>query len=312
MVNSQGAQRAQQRLRSGAWGVMVTPFTPDKARIDERSLAHLVEFYVQLGISGLTVLGSSGEVSMLSPLERRQVVDIVTRTCADRPVVVGVISLETAGAIAEIQNVADLAKEKTQAYMVQVNSTEPDRVVEHLQAIHKATGASILLQDHPRTTGVNITVEDLGRVLQHCDFIRAVKLESSPSPLGVLLLKQLSTTPIFGAAGGAFLLDELACGSAGVMTAFSVPEGLIACCEAFERNGIEQARSAWLPYMPLVTFETQLGISHALRKEALTRRGLIGNGVTRVVQKAIPPTMIEILQAHLEAIPGIVLHGSSS
>ena len=73
---------------SGVFTIAVTPFLPDGS-LDLESVDRMVDFYLEKGATGLTVLGMMGEAGKLSADEAVSVVKRVTaRTSV--PVVVGV------------------------------------------------------------------------------------------------------------------------------------------------------------------------------------------------------------------------------
>lgn len=83
------------------------------------------------------------------------------------------------------------------------------------------------------------------------------------------------------------------------MTGFSYPEALIACVDAWQREGYEAARDALLPYLPLVNFEQQARIALAVRKECLRRRGLIADAGVRAPAAPFPEVLRESMLNHL-------------
>jgi 4-hydroxy-tetrahydrodipicolinate synthase len=143
----------------------------------------------------------------------------------------------------------------------------------------------------------------LAVALADLPFVAAVKAEAPPTPPAIAALTSRLTVPVFGGLGGIGLLDELAAGSAGAMTGFSFPEGLLACVSAFRSGGYEAAREAFLPYLPLVNFEQQVRIALAVRKEALRRRGLIAEAAVRAPAAAFPTSLSQQLDRHLAAVP---------
>ena len=290
-------------LPAGIWGLLATPFNADGSAVDIASLTRLVESYLPLNLAGLTVLGVFGEAADLTPTERREVVRIVHDLSPRTQLVVGVTSLSTEAAIDEIHNVADVGGDSITAYLVQVNSSDPEAVIEHLTRIHAATGGWVMAQDYPPITGVDITGPDLIQVIEACPFVCAVKLEAAPTPHKVAMLTSCSTVPVFGGLGASYLLDELGCGGAGAMTGFTVPEGLIECYEAYREGGFAAARAAWLPYLPLVNFEFQAGFARTIRKEGLKRRGLIDHATSRTGSVVLTPEISELLDLHLANTP---------
>ncbi|MEB8342321.1 dihydrodipicolinate synthase family protein [Streptomyces endophyticus] len=295
-------------LAPGVWGVVATPFAGPSLDVDEASLARLVRHYADIGTSGLTVLGVFGEAARLDAAERRRVLDTVV-AAVDLPLVVGVTALSTAPAIEEAEQIRAALGDRLAALMVQVNSPRPEVVTEHLGAVHKATGAPIVVQDYPVSSGVRITTPDLVTVVRELPSAAAVKAEAPPTPAAVAALTGALDVPVFGGLGGLGLLDELAAGAAGAMTGFSCPEGLLACVEAYRVGGYEAARAAYAPYLPLVNFEAQAGIGLAVRKEAIRRRGLIEASGVRPPAPTMPAALGPQLDRHLAATPGALASG---
>jgi 4-hydroxy-tetrahydrodipicolinate synthase len=288
-------------LGPGVWGVLATPFSGSVFDLDEAGVARLCEHYQSIGAAGLTVLGVFGEATRLTDQERASNVEIATDTC-DLPLVVGATSLSTRVVIDEVRKAQDMAGDRIVAAMVQVNSTVPTTLIDHFTAIYRATGIGVVVQDYPSVSGITIRPEALVAALRDKPFCAAVKAEAPPTAVAVRTLTEGLDVPVFGGLGGIGLLDELAAGAAGAMTGFSVPEGLLACIEAWQDGGYEAARRAWLPYLPLAVFEQQAGIALAIRKEALRMRGLIAEAGVRLPGRIMPDSLSEQLGRHLAAV----------
>jgi 4-hydroxy-tetrahydrodipicolinate synthase len=291
-----------EKLAPGVWGVLATPLTADGASVDTESLTRQVEHYVRIGATGLTALGVFGEAARLAPQERRTVVATVA-AAADLPLVIGLSALDADAACAEAENVLDVLDRPPAGLMVQVGSPDPDAVVAQVGAVAERTGQAIVVQDYPVVSGVSIATDDLVAAVRRIPAAVAVKSESSPSPPSVATLVAGLEVPVFGGLGGTGLLDELAVGSAGAMTGFSVPEGLIACVNAFRDGGYAAAREVWRDYLPLVNFEFQAGIALSLRKHSFVHRGLIATPAVRPPAALAPESMLALLAEHLRHTP---------
>jgi 4-hydroxy-tetrahydrodipicolinate synthase len=182
-------------------------------------------------------------------------------------------------------------------------------LVAHLREVHEATGVPVVVQDYPLISGVTIAADVLASALADLPFVAAVKAEAPPTPPAIATLTARLDAPVFGGLGGIGLLDELGAGSAGAMTGFSFPEGLIACVTAFGSGGFEAARAAFLPYLPLVNFEQQAKIALAVRKECLRHRGLIVEAAARPPAAALPESLREQLVRHIAALPQLAAVG---
>jgi len=301
----------RESLTPGVWGVVATPFQGSSLDVDFDSLAGLVERYEAIGATGLTVLGVFGEAAALTSGERAQVLETVIE-CTGLPLVVGVTALATRPAIEEILAAQAVAGERLAAVMVQANSPRADTVMRHLDAIHRATGAKVVLQDYPVASGVSITTQSLITVVQACSFVVAVKAEAPPTSVAIGQLTAALDVSVFGGLGGQGLLDELMAGAAGAMTGFSYPEALIACVRAWQAEGYEAARTALLPYLPLINFEQQAKIALAVRKECLHQRGLIADAGVRAPASPFPEVLRLSMLNHLaEAAAALEAHSST-
>ncbi|WP_104177494.1 dihydrodipicolinate synthase family protein [Cryobacterium sp. Y50] len=298
---------ARRSFTPGVWGVLATPFQGSTFDVDVDSLAMLAEHYEAIGATGLTVLGVFGEAAALSAPERELVLEIVTESTT-LPLVVGISALATQPAIEEVLVAQAAAADRIAAVMVQVNSANPRVVTHHLQAIHEATGAFIVLQDYPLASGVSIPTPALISVVSSCAFVTALKAEAPPTPVAIAVLSAALDVPVFGGLGGQGLLDELVSGAAGAMTGFSYPEALIACVKAWTSSGYEAARDALLPVLPLINFEQQARIALALRKECFRQRGLIKESGVRPPAAEYPESLRASMLIHLReaaaAYPG--------
>ncbi|OLS98711.1 dihydrodipicolinate synthase family protein [Pseudonocardia sp. CNS-004] len=302
-MTTKGSPVTVEKLAPGVWGVLATPLTEDGSAVDTASLTRQVEHYVRIGATGLTALGVFGEAARLTPDERRTVVATVAAAAADLPMVIGLSSLDTEGACVEAANVLDVLDSRPAALMVQVGSSDPDAVVGQVNTVAERTGQGVVVQDYPVVSGVSIATDDLVAAVRRIPAAVAVKSESSPSPPAVATLVAGLDVPVFGGLGGTGLLDELAVGSAGAMTGFSVPEGLIACVNAFRDGGYAAAREVWCDYLPLVNFEFQAGIALSLRKHSFVHRGMIATPAVRPPAALAPESMLGLLREHLRHTP---------
>ena len=84
----------------GVYTIAATPFT-DMGDIDWPSVDSLVEFYLQWGVQGLTILGMMGEAQKLSDQESAELTHYFLRRVNGRvPVIVGVSSPGTSNLVA--------------------------------------------------------------------------------------------------------------------------------------------------------------------------------------------------------------------
>jgi 4-hydroxy-tetrahydrodipicolinate synthase len=293
-------------LERGLWGVLATPFTGPQQAVDADSLTREVRHVLAVPATGLVALGVFGEGAVLDTDEQALVVRTVVAASGAAPVVVGLSARSTAVAVEQSRTALAAAGRPLAGLMVQVHSTDPDVVVEHLTAVHETTGTGIVLQDYPEVSGVRVTADQLLAVLARCPFVVAVKAEAPPTAVAIARLTAGTEVPVFGGLGGVGLLDELAAGAAGAMTGFSHPEGLRAALSAWDEGGYPAARERFAPWLPLVNFEAQPGVGLALRKEILHRRGLFADAAVRAPARPLPAALTALVDAHLQGVRGLL------
>jgi 4-hydroxy-tetrahydrodipicolinate synthase len=286
-------------LSSGVWGVLATPFQGSALDLCETSLERETQHYAKVGVTGLTVLGVFGESANLTAVEQREVLDTVVAVKGDLPIVVGVPGKATHTVIEQADNATSVTEEIA-GLMVQVNTGDPHALLRHLTAVHDATGLPLVVQDYPLVTGVKIDQRNLARVVNDLgEAVVGIKSEAPPTPPAIATLTAAVSVPVFGGLGGVGLLDELAAGAAGAMTGFSFPEALVQCVQAFADGGLEAAREVYAPWLPLANFESQAGISLAVRKEVLRSRGLMLEAGVRAPALPFPDSLHSTLDSHV-------------
>ncbi len=295
---------------SGIFHILATPFTDDGA-LDVEGLPRLVEAVLATGVNGLTILGIAGEAHRLTDEERRRVVEDVVKAAAGYvPVVVGVSAPGTHLAA----GFAAMAREHgADAVMVAppAGARNLDAVAEYYQAVARAAGRPLVLQDEPVTTGVVMPAPFLARLIAELPTAEAVKLEEPPTPPKITRLAALAArrVAVFGGLGGVYFFEELSRGADGAMTGFPYPEALRAIREHFVAGRRDEARALFYHWLPLIRFESQPGsvpgTSLAIRKEILRRRGWLRSAYVR--HPASPPdaaTLDELTEVQAAVVPG--------
>jgi len=281
----------------GVYAITATPFDA-QGRVDEDSIASLVEFEIKAGVHGLNVLGIMGEAHKLTEKDRRRVAELFLKHVGGRvPVVVGTTH---AGVIPATELSREVESQGASAVMVAPPSglKTPEAILAHYRGVAAAIRIPVVVQDEPVTTGVLMPASLLARIAEEIESCRIIKLEEAPTPPKVTQVRRLAgpSVKIFGGLGGAYFFEELARGADGIMTGFAFPEILVEIYEKFTTGRRGEAGAVFDRYASLIRYEAQQGIGLALRKEILRRRGAIRTAVVR----APGPTMDEVTRRELE------------
>lgn len=260
----------------GIFNILATPFDADQ-QVDEASLRRLVQFQLDKGAMGLTILGVLGEAAKLSVEERSRVMHLVLETVNGHvPVIVGASHPDTATCIALSQAALAAGAAGVMIAPPRMEKPSDEAVFGLYQEIASQFSGAIVVQDFPPVNGIIMSPDLLANIAEQIPQARYLKLEDPPLMEKISAIRERTDLfRIFGGLGGMFLLEELERGAAGTMTGFAFTEILIAVYQAYQAGDRAEASRIFDHYLPLIRFENQPVINLTIRKELLRRRGAI-------------------------------------
>ena len=263
-------------LQRGVYPILPTPFGA-AGEVDERSIRRLIDFQIDVGVSGVAILGFMGEAHKLSEAERQQVVRRVVEQAAGKlDVWVGVRALGTMGAVEQAQGAAELGAGAV--FVAPIRIQNDQALYEHFQRVSDSVDIPVMIHDFPESFGTTLSPELIAQLGKDgiCPYL---KLEEPPVGPKLTRIRELSEDKvgIFGGLGGMYFLEELKRGALGIMTGFAFPEVLERIFRLFEAGDLEAATRTFDHYVPLIRYEFQPKIGLAYRKHIFQRRGIFEN-----------------------------------
>ncbi|MFM0143495.1 dihydrodipicolinate synthase family protein [Paraburkholderia sp. RL18-085-BIA-A] len=273
----------------GVFVIAVTPFT-ESGELDLASTDRMVDFYLESKATGLTILGILGEATKLTAEESRTFVKRVLARVAGRvPVVVGASAAGFAPMRELSTSVMDMGASGVMVAPAPALRTD-DQIVAYFDMVNTTLGENCpwVLQDHPVSTGVQMSISVVLRVLKNSPACVMLKHEDSPGLTKLSALRAASdkgdvkrVSILTGNGGGLFLPEELTRGADGAMTGFAYPEMMVDVCKANASGNIEKAHDIFDAYLPLARYEQQPNIGLAVRKHLMAQRGVIASATLR-------------------------------
>jgi len=273
----------------GVYLITVTPFT-DSGALDLDSTDRMVDYCLESGVTGLTVLGIMGEATKLTAEESRLFVNQVLKRVDGRvPVVVGASAAGFAPMKELTQSVMDLGASGVMVAPPSSMRTD-DQIIGYFDMVTETLGPDVpwVLQDHPVSTGVKMSASVILRIFENSPTCVMLKHEDVPGLAKVSAYRAASDkgearrfSILCGNGGGLFLPEELSRGADGAMTGFAYPEMMVDVVAAHARGDIERAHDLFDAYLPLSRYEQQPGIGLAVRKHLLAERGVIASATIR-------------------------------
>ncbi len=273
----------------GVYLITVTPFK-DNGELDLPSTDRMVDFCLERGVTGLTILGIMGEATKLTAEESRQFVrQVLARVQGKVPVVVGASAAGFAPMSELTKSVMDMGAAGVMVAPPSSVRTD-DQICSYFDMVTETLGPDVpwCLQDHPTSTGVQMSSGVVLRILKnsptcvmlkHEDFPGLAKLSAVRTAMEKGDLRKISI--LTGNGGGLFLPEELVRGANGAMTGFAYPEMMIDVCNAYKAGNVDRAFDIFDAYLPLARYEQQAGIGLAVRKHILAQRGAIASAAVR-------------------------------
>ena len=273
----------------GVYLIAVTPFAHDGA-LDLASTDRMVDFYLDCGVDGLTILGIMGEATKLTAAEANTFVRRVLARVAGRvPVVVGA-SAPGFAAMGELT--ASVMAAGASGVMIAPAPAvrSDDQISAYFDMVNQTLGDLVpwVLQDHPVSTGVQMSTAVLLKIIDNSPNCVMLKHEDAPGLAKLAAIRAASARGdvkrvaiLTGNGGGLFLPEELARGADGAMTGFAYPEMMVDVCRAHAAGNSERAQDIFDAYLPLARYEQQAGIGLAVRKHILQQRGVIASAALR-------------------------------
>ena len=291
----------------GVFPILVTPFD-DHGNLDLESFDRTVRFMADIGVNGVTIIGVLGESNRMLDAEREQLIKTAVGAAGGRiPVIVGT-SYSGTRATLELSRMAEsLGAAGVMVTPSRESVPNEDRIFEFFQQVAEGISIPIVVQDHPASTQVHMSVPLILRLVREISLVACIKEEAVPTPPKITALlngigdRAVTILTGLGALYGAF---DLARGAHGFMTGFAFPEVLLVLVRGAKNKDFDTVHDIYHRYLPLIVYEQQPGV--ALRKEIFRLRGLIVSSYVRHPGANIDPTTADHLKSLLrKMLPGV-------
>ncbi len=157
----------------GVGTALITPFREEG--IDFDAFERLIDRQIEGGVSALIVAGTTGEGSVLSPEEFRDLISCAVARAAGRaPVIAGTGSNDTAAAVSRTKTACGLGADAVLLVTPYYNKTTQRGLAAHFRAIADESTKPCILYNVPSRTGLNLLPETVELLADH-PMIAAVK-----------------------------------------------------------------------------------------------------------------------------------------
>ena len=147
----------------GAFTALVTPMRNGK--VDEKSLADLIEFQISSGIHGIVPCGTTGESATLDFDEHKRVIELTVKTVRGRvPVIAGTGANNTLEAIELTASAKDSGADAVLSVVPYYNKPSQEGLYQHFKAITNTVDIPMVLYNVPGRTVTNMLPATVARL----------------------------------------------------------------------------------------------------------------------------------------------------
>ncbi len=285
----------------GIIAALVTPFTEDQ-RLNTKVIRELVNYLIKNGINGILVAGGAGECSSLTFKEKEEIFKIVVEQNNGRVPIYANTGEITTDESVKLSKIAeeigvDIITVLSPCYI----SSEQNELYRHFKEIALSTNLPVILYNHPKRTGVNLSVELVSR-LSKIDNIIGIKDSSADFNLTINYLNLKSDKFFIFEGIDTLILGGLVYGARGSIssTACALPALVSKIYQYYMKGDLETASKFQNKLIPFRNIFS-IGTFPSVLKEALNIIG-IPVGSPRLPVEALEPEKRDKVRKILNAI----------
>ena len=290
----------------GVYLPLVTPFLDGE--VDHASLESLLARYLRSGVSGLVLLGTTGESPVLSTDEADRVVAAVASAVGGRlPLYLGISGNDTRVVATAVRRAARLPVDGYLITAPYYNRPTQAGLIAHFDAVVSETDRSVIVYNIPYRTGVNVENATLFAIAEKNRNVVAVKDSSGDIKQSIELLREgKGLLSVLAGEDHLFFLSVALGGGGGILAAAHIePEQFVGVFDELRRGQVDAALERWdrlSSWIPLLFGEP----NPAPVKLWLADQGLIRSPECRLPLTAVPEIVREELRRRLPIDGGAV------
>ncbi|MFA7945249.1 dihydrodipicolinate synthase family protein [Pseudomonas brenneri] len=260
----------------GIIGYTITPFSADGSRLDLDALGQSIDRLIDSGVHAIAPLGSTGEGAYLSDTEWDEVSAYSIDRVAKRvPTIVSVSDLTTAKAVRRARFAEAEGADVVMVLPTSYWKLSEAQILAHYAAIGDSVGVPIMLYNNPATSGTDMSVELILRIVNSVDNVTMVKESTGDIQRMHQLYRQSEGQVPFYNGCNPLALEAFAAGAKGWCTAAAnlIPQLNLDLYQAVLANDLNQARALFYRQLPLLDFILKGGLPATI-KAGLRMTGL--------------------------------------
>lgn len=287
----------------GVFPVLVTPMI-DQETIDWDGYRKNIEYFIEQGVAGIAINGSTGEFVSLTKEERFKAVELAVKTVNGRiPLIVGTAAETTQDAIEYTQQAEKAGADASLLINSYYAHPTDKEVYEHFKAVAESVSFPIMIYNNPFTTGVNVGTETLLQVAKDVENITHIKESSGEIAKARNIARQGKGYIEVFCGSEDLAMESFLVGATGWISVSGniAPKHVTSMYEHVKNNELEQAWEIYDQLLPLCNFLEGSGKYVQITNRAMELKGLAG-GPCRLPRLPITPEEDETLKKLMKGL----------
>ncbi|KAF1297841.1 N-acetylneuraminate lyase [Enterococcus sp. JM4C] len=249
----------------------------DEGNISGERVQNLAKYYLEKGVTGLYVGGSSGECIYQKVEERKLVLENVMSAVGGKMTIIAHVAAPSTKESVELAKHAESLDVDALAAIPPIYFSLPERAIkEYWMSMVNATKLDFIIYNIPQTTGYALSMDLFKEMTAHPQVI-GVKNSSMPV-LDIQLFKYFADkeTIVFNGPDEQYIGGRIMGADAGIGGTYgAMPELFIAANQAFEEGNIAKAQEIQVAINQIILKLTSCeGNMYAVIKAILAKRGV--------------------------------------
>jgi len=262
----------------GIYPVLITPML-NQEEIDWEGYKKNIEYFIDQGVEGIAINGSTGEFVSLSTDERYKAVEMAVELIDGRiNLIVGTAAERTSEAIAHTKQAEAAGADAALLINSYYAGPTDEEVYEQFKAVAESVSFPVMIYNNPSTTGVNIGTETILQVAKDVKNITHIK-ESSGDITKVRDIIRQGREDIDVFCGAEDLsLESILIGTTGwiSVSANIAPKVTMDMFDAVQNQAFDKAWDLYDQLLPLCDFLEGSGKYVQITNRAMELKGLAG------------------------------------
>ncbi len=264
--------------------VVNIPFLSDES-IDYPGIDRIVDHVIHSGCKSICLFAFNSEPHKMTLEEKKAVIRHFLKAVDHRiETVVGLIDNSIRGVTELGMKAKEYGADGIILYPPSISCPAGEELIRYFETVANAVQLPVMIQDNPRSTGVNMTTEFILEIHRRIPAFRYLKVECAFPTRKIRQITEATNGGIkcYSGNGGIFTIDAHNCGAWGIMPGVAICGKFVEIYDHLHAGRENEARSIFEKLLPLVWFEDQsLEFYIACEKLLLHKLGIADNHVVR-------------------------------